>query len=104
MAKKKNDAELVYTQQERNQQVIRSVHLIQNARYSLTLQEQRFLLYCISKVKPTDTVESVYSIELKDYLEMREKRRTQEINYLYEKYESLSTTMELYKTLGGRAG
>ena len=32
MAKKKNDAELVYTQQERNQQVIRSVHLIQNAR------------------------------------------------------------------------
>ena len=68
MAKKKNDAELVYTQQERNQQVIRSVHLIQNARYSLTLQEQRFLLYCISKVKPTDTVESVYSIELKDYL------------------------------------
>ena len=31
MAKKKNDAELVYTQQERNQQVIRSVHLIQNA-------------------------------------------------------------------------
>ena len=44
------------------------------------------------------------NIELKDYLEMREKRRTQEINYLYEKYESLSTTMELYKTLGGRAG
>ena len=44
------------------------------------------------------------SIELKDYLEIREKRRSQEINYLYEQYEHLSTTMELYKTLGGRAG
>ena len=43
------------------------------------------------------------SIELKDYLEIREKRRSQEINYLYEQYEHLSTTMELYKTLGGRA-
>lgn len=68
MPRKKNEIDLLYTQQERNQQVIRSVHLIQNARYSLTLQEQRFLLYCISKVKPTDTVETVYSIELKDYL------------------------------------
>lgn len=68
MPKKNQKKELACTQQERNQQVIRSVHLIQNARYSLTLQEQRFLLYCISKVKPTDTVETVYSIELKDYL------------------------------------
>lgn len=68
MPRKKTDSDLAFTQLERNQQVIRSVHLIQNARYSLTLQEQRFLLYCISKVKPTDTVETVYSIELRDYL------------------------------------
>ena len=41
-------------QTERDQKVVRSVNLIQNAQYTLSLEEQRFLLYCISKVKPDD--------------------------------------------------
>ena len=35
-------------QTERDQKVVRSVNLIQKAQYTLSLEEQRFLLYCIS--------------------------------------------------------
>lgn len=94
MKKNLQESKLIVTQQERNQQVIRSVHLIQNARYSLTLQEQRFLLYCISKVKPTDTVETVYSIELKDYLNVCGLRGTSTYDNLK---KSIVKTLEKMK-------
>lgn len=65
-----SELELDQIQNQRNQVVARSVSLIQNARYSLSLQEQRFLLYCISKVRPTDDVNVEYTIELKEFLEV----------------------------------
>ena len=55
-------------QTERDQKVVRSVNLIQNAQYTLSLEEQRFLLYCISKVKPDDSEHQTYTIALRDYL------------------------------------
>ena len=55
-------------QTERDQKVVRSVNLIQNAQYTLSLEEQRFLLYCISKVKPDDNEHQTYTIALRDYL------------------------------------
>ena len=55
-------------QTERDQKVVRSVNLIQNAQYTLSLEEQRFLLYCISKVKPDYSEHQTYTIALRDYL------------------------------------
>ena len=55
-------------QTERDQKVVRSVNLIQNAQYTLSLEEQRFLLYCISKDKPDDSEQQTYTIALRDYL------------------------------------
>ena len=38
----------------RNQRVIKSNDLIQKSRFHLSLQEQKIILYLISKVKPND--------------------------------------------------
>ena len=65
---KQNDELLNSIRQERDMRVVRSIDLVRQGQYSLSLQEQRFLFYCISKVKPDDTVESIYDISLKDFL------------------------------------
>lgn len=85
--------ELDLTRAERNQKVYRSVNLIQNSRYSLTLQEQRFLMYCISKVRPDDTVETVYDIQLKDYVNVSGLRGT--TNYTALKQQIIKTLDKL---------
>lgn len=59
-----------FLEKERNQKVVRSVRLIQEAQYTLTLQEMRFLQYTISKVKTSDAPDKEYSIELRDYLDV----------------------------------
>lgn len=89
----KTNHELDATRAERNQKVYRSVNLIQNSRYSLTLQEQRFLMYCISKVRPNDTVETVYDIQLKDYVNVSGLRGT--TNYTALKQQIIKTLDKL---------
>jgi len=46
------DAE--YWEQERNHLVVKHNSLIQKTRYSLTTQQQKVLLYTISKIQPGD--------------------------------------------------
>lgn len=41
--------------------------LIQKSRYSLPTQQQKILLYMISKIKPDDTIETLYTIGIKDF-------------------------------------
>ena len=41
--------------------------MVQSARYKLTVQEQRAVLYCISQIKAEDTPATEYSFELKDF-------------------------------------
>ena len=52
---------------DRKQLVVKSNTLIQKTRYQLTLQEQKILLYVISKVKPTDNEFQYYSFEIRDF-------------------------------------
>lgn len=52
---------------ERDMYVVKSNALIQKSRYSLTLEEQRILLYLISKIKPTDKEMKRQEIDIKDY-------------------------------------
>lgn len=51
-------------------QITKSNALIQKTRYSLTLQEQKILLYIIQKVKPTDTDFETYTFSIKEFCEI----------------------------------
>lgn len=54
----------------RNQFVVKSNNLIQRSRYSMTLQQQRILLYLISKIKPDDTPDEVYTFDIGDFIKV----------------------------------
>ena len=54
------DEELYELAEERNQLVVKHNSLIQKTRYSLSTQQQKIILYLISKIKPDDD-------ELKEY-------------------------------------
>lgn len=47
--------------------VVKDNALIQRTRYSLSLQQQKLLLFMISKIKPTDEPYTDYSISIRDY-------------------------------------
>lgn len=55
---------------ERSQFVIKSNALIQKTRYELTLEEQRLLLYIISKIKPDDERMKMQHFTIRDYCEV----------------------------------
>lgn len=54
----------------RQQLVVKSNDLIQRTRYDLSLQEQKIVLYVISKIKPTDEELKEYIFTLRELCEM----------------------------------
>lgn len=54
---------------EQGQLVVKSNDLIQKNRYNLSAQQQKVLLYLISKIKPTDTELLPYNFRIKDFCE-----------------------------------
>ena len=52
---------------ERDMPVVKSNLLIQKSRYSLSVQEQKIVLYIISKIKPEDTGLQEYTFDIKDF-------------------------------------
>jgi plasmid replication initiation protein len=54
----------------RQQLVVKSNDLIQRTRYDLSLQEQKIVLYVISKIKPTDEELKEYSFTMRELCEM----------------------------------
>lgn len=54
-------------QAERSLEVYKRNDMIQKARFSLSIQEQRTVLYAISKIKPEDTYLKEYTFEIKDF-------------------------------------
>ncbi len=54
-------------QQERSMTVNKRNDMVQTARYRLSVQEQRAILYSISKIKPEDTKETEYSFSLREF-------------------------------------
>ncbi len=44
--------------------------MIQKARFSLSIQEQRTILFAISKIKPTDSVFEEYTFDIKDFYQL----------------------------------
>lgn len=67
MAKRKTEKQELATQAAREMSVVKRDDMIQHARFSLSIQEQRCVLYAISKIKPEDTAFTEYTFELKDF-------------------------------------
>lgn len=53
--------------QERSMTVNKRNDMVQTARYRLSVQEQRAILYSISKIRPEDSSNTEYSFSLKDF-------------------------------------
>ena len=57
--KSKKDTDLEYY-------VVKSNELIRHSRYSLTVQQQRIVLYAISKIRPEDSINTWYEFSIQD--------------------------------------
>lgn len=55
------------TTKEQSQLVVKSNDIIQKSRFQLSAQQQKILLYLISKIKPDDDKDTQYKITVKDY-------------------------------------
>ena len=64
---KQSERQLMKRDKERDMRVYKRDDMIQKARFSLSVQEQRCVLYAISKIKPTDTVFQEYQFDIKDF-------------------------------------
>lgn len=62
----KRDEEQTDLEKELSVPVRKSNEMIQKNRYSLSLREQRLLLYCISKIRPDDEGNKRYKIKIRD--------------------------------------
>lgn len=49
---------------DREQYVVKANNLIRQSRYNLTTQQQKIVLYAISKIKPGDTIDTVYTMRI----------------------------------------
>lgn len=68
MAQKKlSERQNMVVQSGREMEVFKANDMIQKGRHELSLQEQRCVLYAISKIKPEDTVFQEYTFELADF-------------------------------------
>lgn len=52
---------------ERNYYVVKANQLIQKSRYNLSTQQQKILLYLISRIKPDDETNTIYTFSIKDF-------------------------------------
>lgn len=52
---------------EREYQVVKANALIQKTRYNLSTQEQKIILYILTKIKPDDNGDSLYNIQISDF-------------------------------------
>ena len=61
------DEEMYELAEERNQLVVKHNALIQKTRYSLSTQQQKIILYLISKIKPDDDELKEYDLDIRDF-------------------------------------
>lgn len=56
--------------QQRNMIIYKANELIRQSHFELSLQEQRLILYCISKIKPEDIDFKTYSIRINEFCQI----------------------------------
>ena len=68
MAKRKlTEQETMKVTSDRQMQIYKSDRMIQKGRHKLSLQEQRCVLYAMSKIKPNDSVFQEYTFDIRDF-------------------------------------
>ena len=67
----------------RNYKVVKANDLIQKSRYNLQLQEQKIILYLISKIKPEDMELKEHLFEIKDFCAICGLNEDSGANYKY---------------------
>ena len=67
MGRKKSENALEKVKKEREKKIWTADELLQKGRFDLTLTEQRFIIYVISKIQPTDEVFEKYTFKLSDF-------------------------------------
>ena len=78
----------IYTQNkslhdEENQAVVKANSLIQQSRFYLTAQEQKIILYLVSKIKPKDIELSLYDFDIIDFCKVCDIDYNNGANYRY---------------------
>lgn len=68
--KKLSERQEMQVRSGRDMEIYKRNDMIQKGRHKLTLQEQRCVLYAISKIKPDDTVFQEYTFELGDFYKL----------------------------------
>lgn len=68
--KKLSERQEMKVQSDRDMLVLKRNDMIQKGRHELNLQEQRCVLYAISKIKPQDSVFQEYTFELSDFYKL----------------------------------
>ncbi len=58
--------QIMNLESERGQMVVKSNNMIQKTRFSLSVQEQKMILFLISKIQPNDTVFQEYTFTLRE--------------------------------------
>ena len=54
----------------RNYKVVKSNEIIQKARYELNKNEQKLFCYAVSKIKPDDPINKVYTLDIREFCEI----------------------------------
>lgn len=67
LLEKKTTKQIKEIEKERDMKIYKADSLLQKARFTLSLTEQRLVLYAISKIKPTDTAFTEYEFKLNDF-------------------------------------
>lgn len=67
----------------RNYKVVKSNKLIQESRFQLALQEQKIILYLISKIKPEDMALKEHIFEIRDFCKICGSETNSGANYKY---------------------
>lgn len=81
---------------EREMPIVKSNLLIQKSRYSLSMQEQKIVLYLISKIKPEDTGLKEYTFDIKDFCKVIGVDYDSGGNYSYIKNTILELTKKVF--------
>lgn len=84
------------TTEERGMTVVKANVLIQKSRYSLSMQEQKIILYLISKIKPEDTGLQEYTFDIKDFCKVIGVDYKSGGNYNYIKQTILELTKKVF--------
>ena len=68
--------------QSRDYYVVKGNDLVQHSMYSMTTQQQKLILYFLSKIRPSDEAGTLYSISIQEFCDICGIDKTNGMNYI----------------------